>query len=86
MAMAGRHQPFAKRGNIDLAAITRCCALWPGEGSGNHSRSPLVFFAFAHQPQRLSVIFSSFFKKQECLLWKRPAGKHRYEVLPTGAA
>jgi predicted RNase H-like nuclease len=39
--------------------------------------------AFAQQPQRLSVIFSSFFKKHEPLLWKRPAGKHRYEVLPT---
>ena len=38
------------------------------------------------QPQRLSVIFSSIFKKQECLLWKRPAGKHRYEVLPTDVA
>jgi hypothetical protein len=37
-------------------------------------------------PQRLSVIFSSFFKKHECLLWKRPAGKYRYEVLPTDMA
>jgi predicted RNase H-like nuclease len=42
--------------------------------------------AFAQQPQRLSVIFSSFFKKHEPLLWKRPAGKHRYEVLPTDVA
>jgi hypothetical protein len=34
----------------------------------------------------LPVIFSSFFKQRECLLCTRPAGKHRYEVLPTDVA
>jgi len=38
------------------------------------------------KPQCLPVIFPSFFYWHECLLWKRPAGKHRYEVLPTDVA
>jgi hypothetical protein len=42
--------------------------------------------ALLQQPQRLSVTFSSILKKHECLLLKRPAGKHRYEVLPTDVA